>query len=186
MLIAGMKHPRVRGKGLLLSGQCLLYKYFTSAPESEHPWPEELVEKIKVQKRRRQRKYRQIKKGVHLADTSEILLAGEAALTDQLLEEVGKGSTGPRDSGKSVTVETDGEGEALDVEEHMEEDIPLDAEEQADLDQQIMVSKRLHIQCENTLKEALAVAMSQKVRQNVEVDVLINLKVYDVLDFVVR
>lgn len=45
---SGMKNPALRVKGLLISGQCLLYKYLSSAPEQEHPWPETLKEKLKV------------------------------------------------------------------------------------------------------------------------------------------
>ena len=153
---AGMKHPLVRGKGLLLSGQCLLYKFLAAAPESEHPWPEHLAEKIKVQKRRRQRKRGQrIKGGQSQADISDDLSAGEGGPVEgAAMAHVGTGETLVPDG--EVSKE-----ELIVVEE--EEEIPLDAEEQAAFDQQVVVSRSLHSQCESTLQEALAVAMTQKV-----------------------
>jgi len=162
---AGMKHPLVRGKGLLLSGQCLLYKFLAAAPESEHPWPEHLAEKIKVQKRRRQRKRGQrIKGGQSQADISDDLPAGEGGPVEGAVM-----AHGEEDVGTGETQMPDGEvskEELIVVEE--EEEIPLDAEEQAAFDQQVVVSRSLHSQCESTLQEALAVAMTQKVMRQGE------------------
>lgn len=41
--------PLLRVKGLLLSGQCLLYKFLGKVPEHLHPWPEKIQEKVALQ-----------------------------------------------------------------------------------------------------------------------------------------
>jgi hypothetical protein len=136
-----MKHPLVRAKGLLLSGQCLLYKYLTLAPESEHPWPEQLADKLAVQKRRRRRKYRQslgmkgqspdgvAKEGVDgytVADTE----GGEQDASSAPLAPDPEAQPGAGEEALEDAME-DG------MDDSEEPDPPLDAEEQAALDQQV-------------------------------------------------
>jgi hypothetical protein len=40
-----------------MAGQCLLYKFLQSTPDTVHPWPEQLHDKLLVMKRRRRRRW---------------------------------------------------------------------------------------------------------------------------------
>jgi hypothetical protein len=149
-----MKNPLVRVKGLLLSGQCHLYKYLTAAPESEHPWPEQLSAKLQVQQRRRRRRCR-----VKLAAQKKKVEEGSNGADNAPASIDTSGAANER----AASQETEDEDEDDGDHDSGMEDPPLDVEEQAALEVQIVLAKSLHQQCEGTLKEALAVAMGQKV-----------------------
>ena len=154
---SGMKHPLVRAKGLLLSGQCLLYKYLAMAPESEHPWPEQLADKLAAQRRRRQRKHRQRHEGRKLEEGDQM---GSAEGADGL--GAAEGSEANMTEGGPDLSPDEAEGEVTEAEGELP-DPPLDPEEQVVLQQQVAAAQNLHRQCEGTLLEALAEAMRQKV-----------------------
>lgn len=158
-----MDHPFERAKGLLLAGQCLLYKYLTSAPEQEHPWPEKLKDKLSQLKRRRRKRFRQAQEAKAAAEKAAAA-GGQAAGEGEGGAGDGGGSSGEGTDGGRVRGSVDGAGDRTSiagaggvggVEE--EEDPPLDDEEQAALQQQLALARNLHAQCEDTLHQALQV-----------------------------
>ena len=149
-----MKNPLVRAKGLLLSGQCLLYKYLASAPESEHPWPEQLADKLEVLKRRRRRKHRQRATGAK--GQPDGVAGGEGkgnfeAVEGREVDEIEGGAFPSPDpiergseGGHAADEQTAAAPESLhedDGGDGGEPEPPLDAEEQAALDQQVALAR---------------------------------------------
>lgn len=178
-----MNSPMVHAKGLLMAGQCLLYKYMASAPEQEHPWPEQLDTKLRVARRRRRRRYRE-KLGIKLSDlvaakaekdqeatattaatATAAAAAGEAIPAGDGAEGVGA-SASTSGGSNAVAAEEPGAAGALgsmpeDAEE-IDWDPPLDEAEQEELQAAVSVARGLQHECEDTLVQALRVAVSKQ------------------------